>query len=564
MLMLVVCSCNIDGEYEALPKPEIRFDHDDGIYTVKVGGTLTLAPDVTNGDDARCEWSMDGVVVCTGRVWISEWPEAGEYYALFTVTAPGGVAREEVRIDVLAATPPTISLSIPPGGITLLAGSTYTFAPRYQHQDMEGFSVAWYVNGDKAAEGAEFGFRAQSTGHYRVTVEASNIDGTTVKEFEVTVVDSMPSKVTFMPLSYFEDADVRYTVPGRPVSVQAISSGCAEGDYVWSVNGNEVACRGSLMVYTPEALGDYIVKVNASGAEAVMKIVCVNAVAPGPDGGSGSEVDVVEWVPAPGQFIGETSSIGGMTSDIVTRTQAERWATARLKSGKFVSLGAWGGYLTVKFPHGVTAGSGQYDFAIKGNAIDTSNEPGIVWVMQDVNGNGLPDDEWYQLRGSDFSAVGVSHGKAVTYYRPGGARMDVEWTSADGLSGMVAYIGGSHNQPFYYPAWIEPECYTLYGTWLPSRTVYDSATGQWSNPPFAWGYADNLGSDMIGGGDTQSGLGQWIGFSISNAVAADGRSVSLDHIDFVKVQTGVMSSGGRLGELSTEVCGFTTDFGVLL
>ena len=51
MLMLVVCSCNIDGEYEALPKPEIRFDHDDGIYTVKVGGTLTLAPDVTNGDD---------------------------------------------------------------------------------------------------------------------------------------------------------------------------------------------------------------------------------------------------------------------------------------------------------------------------------------------------------------------------------------------------------------------------------------------------------------------------------------------------------------------------------
>ena len=40
-------------------------------------------------------------------------------------------------------------------------------------------------------------------------------------------------------------------------------------------------------------------------------------------------------------------------------------------------------------------------FAIQGNAFDSSNEPGIVWVMQDVNGNGLPDDEWYELRGSE-------------------------------------------------------------------------------------------------------------------------------------------------------------------
>lgn len=43
-----------------------------------------------------------------------------------------------------------------------------------------------------------------------------------------------------------------------------------------------------------------------------------------------------------------------------------------------------------------------YDFAIEGNAFDGSSEPGIVWVMQDVNGNGLPDDTWYQLKGSEY------------------------------------------------------------------------------------------------------------------------------------------------------------------
>ena len=35
---------------------------------------------------------------------------------------------------------------------------------------------------------------------------------------------------------------------------------------------------------------------------------------------------------------------------------------------------------------------GGYEFSVAGNQIDTSNEPGIVWVMQDVNGNGIPDE----------------------------------------------------------------------------------------------------------------------------------------------------------------------------
>ncbi|MFR7812460.1 MAG: hypothetical protein ACLU4N_26295 [Butyricimonas faecihominis] len=35
-----------------------------------------------------------------------------------------------------------------------------------------------------------------------------------------------------------------------------------------------------------------------------------------------------------------------------------------------------------------------YDLPLR-NAFDGSSEPGIVWVMQDVNGNGLPD-VWYR------------------------------------------------------------------------------------------------------------------------------------------------------------------------
>lgn len=75
----------------------------------------------------------------------------------------------------------------------------------------------------------------------------------------------------------------------------------------------------------------------------------------------------------------------------------------------------------------------------------------MVWVMQDVNGNGEPDDEWYELRGSETGKEGTVSGYAVTYYRPAGRGMDVQWTDSEGRSGTVEYRGEFHDQDFYYP-----------------------------------------------------------------------------------------------------------------
>lgn len=65
----------------------------------------------------------------------------------------------------------------------------------------------------------------------------------------------------------------------------------------------------------------------------------------------------------------------------------------------------------------------------------------MVWVMQDVNGNGEPDDEWYELRGSETGKEGTVSGYAVTYYRPAGKGMDVQWTDSEGHSGTIEYKG---------------------------------------------------------------------------------------------------------------------------
>lgn len=255
---------------------------------------------------------------------------------------------------------------------------------------------------------------------------------------------------------------------------------------------------------------------------------------------------VFEYTPAPGQFINETKT-GGFTGNETTPEKAAIWAKNRLDEGKFVSLGAFGGYIVAGFDHSIVNSAGNYDIAIRGNALDTSNEPGIMWVMRDENGNGLPDDTWYQLRGSETGAKGTIEGYTVTYYRPEAPQQPVRWTDSEGESGEVSYLKAFHKQDYYYPAWITADSYTLSGTRLKPHNSQNPATGDWMNTPYDWGYADNQGSDTL---DPEK---QWVGFKISNAIDATGKSVSLPFIDFIKIQQSVMAQSGRLGENSCEV-----------
>ncbi|MDE7147216.1 MAG: PKD domain containing protein, partial [Duncaniella sp.] len=52
------------------------------------------------------------------------------------------------------------------------------------------------------------------------------------------------------------------------------------------------------------------------------------------------------------------------------------------------------------------------------------------------------------------------------------------------------------------------------------------------------------------------GEGQRNGFLIENAMYPDLTHINLQYIDFIKVQTGVNSKSGWLGEVSTEVFNF--------
>lgn len=251
---------------------------------------------------------------------------------------------------------------------------------------------------------------------------------------------------------------------------------------------------------------------------------------------------VIEYTPAPGQFINEPKS---GYDNITTPEAACRYAAKRLATGDYVSLGGWGGYLIAKFEKPVPATAAGYELFIAGNPLANSSEPGVVFVSQDANGNGRPDDAWYELRGSEYARNTYDY--SVTYHRPDTDNTPVRWTDNRGQSGTIDRMA-EHTQPSYYPVWIAADEMTIRTVRLPDNISQGTVegTGAWIANPFAWGYVDNF-----------SAIDQARGFnrlSIADAVDDKGQPANLRQIDFVRIQTGVHAKAPQIGEISTEVC----------
>ena len=248
---------------------------------------------------------------------------------------------------------------------------------------------------------------------------------------------------------------------------------------------------------------------------------------------------VFEYLPAPGQFVNE-DGIGTMAA-----AQALVGNTDNL-----VSLGAYGGYIVFGFDHSV-ANSEGYDIAVYGNAVGGMNEwsePGIVMVSQDKNRNGLPDDEWYELAGSQYTNGNSIKTYSITYYNPKAAA-DVPWKDNQGNTGAV-FFNSSHNHPGYPSFAANQDSITFQGTLLQSTFGLPTGGSIYINKGYPWGYSDNYST-------TDSYPDNFYNsFDISWAVDGTGGKVNLAAVNFVKVYTAQNHPGNAaLGEISTELRG---------
>lgn len=105
---------------------------------------------------------------------------------------------------------------------------------------------------------------------------------------------------------------------------------------------------------------------------------------------------VIDYVPAPGQFVNELPEWEDGDDSEAMAAKALQYMT---EEGYYISLGAWGGYVTVGFERTIVNVPGKRDIYIEGNAFQSSqsstkggnSEPGVVMVAYDINHNGIPD-----------------------------------------------------------------------------------------------------------------------------------------------------------------------------
>lgn len=280
---------------------------------------------------------------------------------------------------------------------------------------------------------------------------------------------------------------------------------------------------------------------------------------------------VYEFRPAPGQFTNLLPEYEANDTEEDMRSKAEE-AIANDNQG-MISLGGWGGYVVFGFDHMVVNVAGEYDLKILGNAffananpntsapIGGSAEPGIVMVSYDTNGNGIPDDEWYELAGSEYNDPRTVHNYTQTYYRTPEDHVAtpdpkkkvlidttyVEWRNSLNEVGYV--VKNSYHRQAYYPEWIEEETMTFTGTRCRPNGIDESGNGSYYvQYMFDWGYVDNMPNST----DKVPHPSE---FNLEWAVDADGQPVTLKGIHFIKVYTAVNQQNGHLGECSTEVMG---------
>jgi len=257
---------------------------------------------------------------------------------------------------------------------------------------------------------------------------------------------------------------------------------------------------------------------------------------------------VDEYVPAPGQFV---NTLPVTTADDTPQTVAQKCTEAiagdyTSQSHGMITLGAWGGYVTFHFDHPVANVPGERDFAVFGNAFENNAEPAIIWVSVDRNQNGMPDDEWYEIKGSEYDNAATIHNYELTYTYSG-EKQAVAWTDNQDNSGSISR--NKYHKQEYFPLWLTSKgTLTLTGCRLPDNaSQVDNGEGglMWILPAYEYGYADNQPNSNREG----------CSVDLSWAVDSKGQSVTLPYVDFIRCQNAMNQTCGSIGETSTEIIG---------
>ncbi|MDR1593368.1 MAG: hypothetical protein LBS43_02630 [Prevotellaceae bacterium] len=536
--ILLSCSNN-DDDTPDTGVPVVTFASGDGERRLKTGESITLTAIVENAVQPIYSWTIEGETVSTETSFTFVAGKTGEYFANFRVDATNGSVEKQIKISVLEKVPPQITME---SSAIAFSGSAIELIAKANNAD--GATYVWKLDGKTVSETNTFTFNQTELGEYQLTLTVTNIDGEDTKVITVTVLPE------HLPEMFFDDGRYRSVANAAELRKMTVPAGKSlvlapvicnirnPAAFVWTVDGVQQSVTGEYFTFEPQAPGTYLISVTeqSAGVTAEVEVTCTPPEGTyRRDGGTKAHAILAfDYCPAPGQFI--DYQIGSTKDEALQDLQT--WCNVGAQT--YFMIGAFGGYYTVGFDHSVVNVPDKADLQIDGNPFAGWCEPGIVWVMQDNNGNGLPDDTWYELKGSETGKPDTKQRCAVTYYEPKAPNSNVLWTDNAGRTGSIDWLA-AHRQQYYYPMFIAGDYYTLVGTCLASTA---GMTGQLeSSDCYEWGYIDNTSSN-----DNRPN-GQ---FRIEDAIQADGSPANLQYIDFVKVHTATTGKGAVTGEISTE------------
>ena len=370
-------------------------------------------------------------------------------------------------------------------------------------------------------------------------------------------------KVEYPEAGFTANAGQAFLIEVKSVSDENVT-------YAWLIDGKEVAQTKSF-THTFMQAGTYQLTLKVSQEQISFEYtytvnVAYAALPETPQNATPYITKVLEYRPAPGQFV---NTMPQYKEGDTQATMNEKALNAiGNNTRRMITLGGYGGYVTVGFDHTIRNAKDANDFLVLGNAFENSSEPGIIQVAYDVNQNGQPDEEeWFEIAGSAHHApkhelwyeqakqagniVETYLDYSITYKKPAKEPTTNEekenyifWEDNKGHKGYKV-MNQFHPQP-YYPQWIEEEQLVFTGTCLPQNGINQGTDKNFVLPSFTYGYADNYPNDA-----------EKAAIDIDWAVDKDGNPANLPGVDFIKIYTGVNQENGWLGENSTEVCGVT-------
>ncbi len=561
LLLIAVSSCQDELSEPSELLPTISFNSATDSYQIAIDQTIIIEPIYENAQNATFSWSYNDSIVSELEYLSFSSEQAGDYYFELEVTNTAGSAYKELKISVVELVIPNVDFSILGDTCKVLEAVEFTITPNVSN--CEDADFLWTLDGDTIATSQNLSYTIDELGCYNLELVATNQDGQCSAQLMLCVMSQSE-----LPFSCdFEQTEYNIS-SGRAARIKCWNiENDFGGDYLWELDGEPMQ-RGasSEFIFDKSTQGTYQLTLIKYNTEDLVSLTQQFSVKVCPEQGtykrassSSSQADsnkVYEFNPAPGQFVNN-----GYTAS--TMAEACAYIQSQLDAGSYISLGGYGGYVVVGFDHSIS-NSGGYDLEIKGNAFATSCEPGIVMVMQDENGDGLPNDTWYELKGSETTNGTQISDYSITYYRPeDGSSVSATYYYTDNYGGS-GYISKAYFSHDFWPAWIDNDRMVFYGTCLVARNE-EVSPNYWVNQPYDWGYVDNYSTiDMLlestdDYGKTPDGNH----FRISDAIDYKGDAIDLDYIDFVKVYSATNSQSGWQGEISTELLRIT-DFGIVI